>query len=135
MRSESRIPIVLDVLKEAWILAPDLRFNQLVSAINKDEDCFYMDDEIFLERIQEWIEHKQQLMFPAEKQKELIGILKEKYNEFNFRISLSNGDIFILHNNPNDIDDDFILEIINIVESFDKTLVKSLFVCRDKSCE
>lgn len=135
MRSESRIPIVLDVLKEAWILAPDLRFNQLVSAINKDEDCFYMDDEIFLERIQEWIEHKQQLMFPAEKQKELIGILKEKYKEFNFRISLSNGDIFILHNNPNDIDDDFILEIINIVESFDKTLVKSLFVCRDKSCE
>lgn len=55
MRDPKRIDSVLDVLKEAWALAPDLRLNQLISAINKGEDCFYDEDDTFVKKAKEWI--------------------------------------------------------------------------------
>lgn len=57
MRDPKRIGSVMEILKEAWALAPDLRFNQLISAINKGEDCFYEEDDLFVEKVKGWIEN------------------------------------------------------------------------------
>lgn len=55
MRDPKRIDYMLEVLKEAWSLAPDLRFNQLIDSISKGQDCFYEEDDVFSEKIKEWI--------------------------------------------------------------------------------
>lgn len=57
MRNPDRIDEVLLKLKEAWAMYPDLRFNQLISAINKGQDCFYEEDDLFLDKVKSWIEN------------------------------------------------------------------------------
>lgn len=135
MRSESRIPIVLNTIKEAWLLAPDLRFNQLISAINKGEDCFYLEDDSFIEKVEKWIEEKKEERFSKEKQAELLKQLKNKYKDIKFKIFQECGDIFILHNNMNDTEDDFAHDIVKLVKDFDSNLTKHLSVCMDVSGE
>lgn len=58
MRDPKRIDSVMEILREAWTLSPDLRFNQLINAINKGEDCFYDEDDAFIEKVKEWINYK-----------------------------------------------------------------------------
>lgn len=133
MRSESRIPIVLDILKEAWLLAPDLRFNQLIAVVNKGEDCFYLEDEAFIEKIEKWIEDMHETVFPKEKREVLIQELKRRYEGVDFKIKQKNRDIFILHNNLKDSEEDFVDDIVRMVNEIDPNLVKYISVCLDIS--
>ena len=60
MRDPARIPIVLNQLRKAWELCPDLRLAQLLCAIDKtDRDLFFVEDEQWLKAIEDFIEQKE----------------------------------------------------------------------------
>lgn len=45
---------IINLLKEIY-LKEDLRFGQLIVSIMQTKDVFYLEDELFLKRIKEWI--------------------------------------------------------------------------------
>ena len=53
-REISRIEPMLDEFKKLWEKHPDLRFGQLVCNIVPENQLFYVEDGIMLERIQDW---------------------------------------------------------------------------------
>lgn len=56
MRDIKRIAILLDKLKELWLLYPDLRFVQLIGIITNDSeihrDLFFIEENEWLKLIQ-----------------------------------------------------------------------------------
>jgi hypothetical protein len=59
MRDPKRIPVILDRLKEAWELAPDLRLPQLIMAVEgTGRDLFYIEDEELLTKFDEFIKQR-----------------------------------------------------------------------------
>lgn len=56
MRDIKRIAILLDKLKELWLLYPDLRFVQLIGVITNDSeihmDLFFIEENKWVELIQ-----------------------------------------------------------------------------------
>jgi uncharacterized protein YihD (DUF1040 family) len=58
MRDSKRMDIVLNLLKEYWILNPDLRFGQIVGLLQNDtidDDLFNVEDEDLMKHIQKHI--------------------------------------------------------------------------------
>ena len=53
MRNPKRIPVVLRALKKYWLANPDLRLAQIIVNANFGNDPFYMEDELFIERLME----------------------------------------------------------------------------------
>ena len=53
-REISRIEPMLDEFRKLWEKYPDLRFGQLVCNIVPENQWFYVEDDIMLERIQDW---------------------------------------------------------------------------------
>lgn len=53
-REISRIEPMLDEFRKLWEKYPDLRFGQLVCNIVPENQLFYVQDDIMLERIQDW---------------------------------------------------------------------------------
>lgn len=53
-REISRIEPMLDEFRKLWEKYPDLRFGQLVCNIVLENQLFYVEDDIMLERIQDW---------------------------------------------------------------------------------
>ena len=51
MRNPKRIPVILRALKKYWLANPDLRLGQIVVSLNFGHDPFYMEDELFIERL------------------------------------------------------------------------------------
>ena len=45
---------MLDVFRKLWEKHPDLRFGQLVCNIVPENQLFYVEDDIMLDRIQDW---------------------------------------------------------------------------------
>jgi len=71
MRDPSRIPIIVDKLKEIWLTQPDLRFGQLTYNIfsqiphkrkkgQTELDMFYIEDAIFEEHLDQVIAEDRQ---------------------------------------------------------------------------
>lgn len=53
MRNPERIAPILEELKRIWEENPDLRFFQLICALNKGQDLFHMEDDKVLELLKE----------------------------------------------------------------------------------
>ena len=53
-REISRSKPMLDEFRKLWERHPDLRFGQLVCNIVPENQLFYVEDGIMLERIQDW---------------------------------------------------------------------------------
>lgn len=62
MRDINRIDIILNKLRELWLLNPDLRFIQMLRWIDSSVsfDTFYLEDDEFLELIEDKINVKPQ---------------------------------------------------------------------------
>ena len=62
MRDINRIDIILNKLRELWLLNPDLRFIQMLRWIDSSVsfDTFYLEDDEFLELIEDKINIKPQ---------------------------------------------------------------------------
>ena len=53
MRNPKRIRPFLEELATLWEKYPDLRFGQLYQMITDGKDLFYLEDNVWLEKIQE----------------------------------------------------------------------------------
>ncbi|MDO4189391.1 MAG: hypothetical protein Q4D29_10425 [Lachnospiraceae bacterium] len=53
-RETSRIDPMIEEYKKLWEKHSDLRFGQLVCNIVPENQLFYVEDDIMLERIQDW---------------------------------------------------------------------------------
>lgn len=60
MRNPERIDIIIDKLRETWVKSPNLRFHQMLENIMRedkiDSSWYYLEDEEFEKRIDEWNE-------------------------------------------------------------------------------
>ena len=58
MRDIERIDVICDKLKEMWKKFPDWRFTQMIVNFMSyvGSDCFYMEDEEFIEKLNQFIE-------------------------------------------------------------------------------
>ncbi len=55
-RDPERIDTLLTMVETFWKIHSDLRFGQLVSLIIGGRDIFYMEDDLFMEYITEFLE-------------------------------------------------------------------------------
>ena len=55
MRDPQRIEVILGQIEQAWKLAPDLRFWQLLINIFGVNDWYYLEDHVVSEQINEFI--------------------------------------------------------------------------------
>ena len=55
MRNPGRIKIICERLASLWQELPDLRLAQLMSNVLASKDCFYMEDNEFIEYIKQYI--------------------------------------------------------------------------------
>ena len=55
-REISRIEPMLDEFRKLWEKYPDLRFGQLVCNIVPENQLFYVEDDIMIERIQDFFQ-------------------------------------------------------------------------------
>jgi hypothetical protein len=64
MRDPNRIPIILEVLRQAWTLMPDQRLGQLISNAQSaartfnSSDIFYLEDEYIVEGLKHLVNEK-----------------------------------------------------------------------------
>lgn len=56
MRNPNRIENICQQLGEIWHKVPDWRLAQLMSNVFRTRDCFYMEDQDFIEYIKKFIE-------------------------------------------------------------------------------
>lgn len=56
MRDPDRIVTVMAALLVAWQDVPDMRLGQLLVNITGKDDLFYVEDDVLLDEIQEWVE-------------------------------------------------------------------------------
>ena len=56
MRDPDRIVDVMAALLVAWQDVPDMRLGQLLVNITGKSDLFYVEDDVLLDEIQEWME-------------------------------------------------------------------------------
>ena len=56
MRNPNRIENICQQLGEIWHKVPDWRLAQLMSNVFRTQDCFYMEDQDFIEYIKKFIE-------------------------------------------------------------------------------
>ena len=57
MRNPGRIKIICEQLASIWQELPDWRLSQLMSNILATKDCFYMEDNEFIEYIKNYIKN------------------------------------------------------------------------------
>ena len=55
MRNPGRIKIICERLASEWQRLPDWRLGQLMSNIFVEKDCFYMEDNEFIEYVNNFI--------------------------------------------------------------------------------
>jgi len=55
MRNPERIKIICEKLATIWEELPDLRLAQLMSNVFASKDCFYMEDDKFIDYIKNYI--------------------------------------------------------------------------------
>lgn len=55
MRNPGRIKIICERLATEWQRLPDQRLAQLMFNVFADKDCFYMEDNDFIEYLHEYI--------------------------------------------------------------------------------
>jgi uncharacterized protein YihD (DUF1040 family) len=53
MRDIERIDVLLKLLKDYWKQNQDLRLGQILSIVAKDKDVFYIEDDNFIEWLEE----------------------------------------------------------------------------------
>lgn len=58
MRNPDRIDIICNELARQWKRYPDWRFMQMIIGftVAMQSDCFYMEDEPFIENFKEWLD-------------------------------------------------------------------------------
>lgn len=57
MRNAGRIKIICEKLERVWQQLPDWRLSQLMSNVLATKDCFYMEDDEFIEYIKNYIKN------------------------------------------------------------------------------
>lgn len=57
MRYAGRIKIICEKLENIWQELPDWRLSQLMSNVLASKDCFYMEDDEFIEYIKNYIKN------------------------------------------------------------------------------
>lgn len=57
MRYAGRIKIICEKLENIWQELPDWRLSQLISNVLASKDCFYMEDDEFIEYIKNYIKN------------------------------------------------------------------------------
>ena len=57
MRYAGRIKIICEKLENIWQELPDWRLSQLMKNVLASEDCFYMEDDEFIEYIKNYIKN------------------------------------------------------------------------------
>ena len=57
MRYAGRIKIICEKLENIWQEFPDWRLSQLMSNVLASKDCFYMEDDEFIEYIKNYIKN------------------------------------------------------------------------------
>ena len=55
MRNAGRIKIICEKLESAWQQLPDQRLSQLMINVLASQDCFYMEDNEFIDYINKYI--------------------------------------------------------------------------------
>lgn len=56
MRDPRRIDVIINKLRDAWKMHPDLRLGQLMCIIEGGNDMFGTEDNVTLERIEKFME-------------------------------------------------------------------------------
>ena len=57
MHYAGRIKIICEKLENIWQELPDWRLSQLMSNVLASKDCFYMEDDEFIEYIKNYIKN------------------------------------------------------------------------------
>ena len=68
MRNINRIDAICKQLAQLWKELPDWRLSQLMSNILVSKDCFYMEDDEFIEYIKKYIEKLKEELSPSQKE-------------------------------------------------------------------
>jgi len=68
-RPMGRIDPLIDLLREYWKSHPDLRLGQIVCNLSGNDDPFYTEDDVILERLKREGKHHEQLLGHSSKNK------------------------------------------------------------------
>lgn len=58
MRNPNRILKILEKVEKFWKKYPDLRLGQLLMIFSEGQDCFYMEDDILEEKLDQELHRK-----------------------------------------------------------------------------